>query len=57
MSMTKESEIRDRNDVLNKIIAEVETDLSFFCFDDWGNETSEWKEVKSIINKYKTENK
>ena len=42
-------------EVLNKIIAEIETDLSFFCFDEWGNENSEWKEVKAIINKYKAE--
>lgn len=43
------------NDVLNKIRAEIETDLSNFCFDDWGNETNEWKEVKAIIDKYRTE--
>ena len=41
--------------VLNKIIAEIETDLSFFCFDDWGNENTTWKEVKAIIDKYRVE--
>ena len=40
-------------EVLDKIIAEIETDLSHFCFDDWGNENSTWKEVKAIINKYR----
>lgn len=39
--------------VLDKIKAEIETDLSHFCFDDWGNENPTWKEVKAIIDKYK----
>ena len=44
---------RTDNSILDKIKAEIETDLSHFCFDDWGNENSTWKEVKAIIDKYK----
>ncbi len=44
-------------EVLDKIKAEIETDLSHFCFDDWGNENSTWKEVKAIIEKYREGNK
>ena len=42
-------------DVLDKIRAEIETDLSHFCFDEWGNENPTWKEIKAIIDKYKAE--
>lgn len=42
-------------EVLDKIRAEIETDLSHFCFDEWGNENPTWKEIKAIIDKYKAE--
>lgn len=41
--------------MLNKIRAEIETDLSHFCFDEWGNENPTWKEIKAIIDKYNLE--
>ena len=44
-------EISD-NSVLEDIKAEVETDLSMFCFDLWGNENSTWTEIKAIIDKH-----
>lgn len=51
----REASKEQQEPILDKIRAEIETDLSFFCFDDWGNETTEWKEVKAIIDKYKVE--
>ena len=39
-------------DGLQDAIAEIETDLSWYCFDDWGNMTTEWKVIKDIIYKY-----
>lgn len=42
-------------EVLDKIKTEIETDLSHFCFDEWGNENPTWKEIKAIIDKYKAE--
>ena len=41
-----------RKSELENIKAEIETDLSMFCFDDWGNETTTWKEIKAIIDKH-----
>lgn len=38
--------------VLEDIKAEIEQDLSWFCFDDWGNESSTWTEIKKIIDKH-----
>ena len=32
-----------------KAISEIETDMSFFCFDDWGNENETWTEIKRIL--------
>ena len=40
------------NAVLDKIKAEIETDLSMFCFDDWGNENGSWTAIKEIIDKH-----
>lgn len=45
----------EQESVLDKIRAEIETDLSHFCFDEWGNENLIWKEIKAIIDKYKAE--
>ena len=33
-------------------ITEIETDLSWFCFDDWGNMKPEWKSIKDIIREH-----
>lgn len=38
--------------VLQDIKTEIEQDLSWFCFDDWGNESSTWTEIKKIIDKH-----
>ena len=32
-----------------KAITEIETDMSHFCFDDWGNENETWTEIKRIL--------
>ena len=32
-----------------KAISEIETDMSHFCFDDWGNENATWTEIKKIL--------
>lgn len=45
----------EQEPILDKIRAEIETDLSHFCFDEWGNENPTWKEIKVIIDKYKAE--
>lgn len=45
----------EQESILDKIRAEIETDLSHFCFDEWGNENLIWKEIKAIIDKYKAE--
>ena len=39
-------------EVLKDIKAEIETDMSWVCFDDWGNEITEWTEIKRIIDKH-----
>lgn len=44
-----------RKCTLDRIKAEIETDLSHFCFDEWGNENPTWKEIKAIIDKHKAE--
>lgn len=51
----KALEQEPKAEVLDKIRAEIETDLSHFCFDEWGNENPTWKEIKAIIDKYKAE--
>ena len=33
------------------IKGEIETDLSYICFDDWGNEKAEWTQIKAVIDK------
>lgn len=38
--------------VIEDIKAEIETDLSMFCFDDWGNENGSWTAIKEIIDKH-----
>ena len=45
----------EQEPTINDIITEIETDFSFFCFDEWGNETLGWKELKAIIKKYESE--
>ena len=37
---------------LDDIKAEIETDLSWFCYDEYGNEKVEWTEIKKIIDKH-----
>ena len=41
--------------VIEDIKAEIETDLSMFCFDDWGNENGSWTAIKEIIDKHISE--
>ena len=36
---------------IEDIKAEIETDLSYICFDDWGNEKAEWTQIKAVIDK------
>ena len=38
--------------VIEDIKSEIKTDMSWFCFDEWGNETAEWKKLKAIIDKH-----
>ena len=37
---------------IEDIKAEIETDLSMFCFDDWGNENGSWTAIKEIIDRH-----
>lgn len=37
---------------LQDIKGEIEQNLSWFCFDDWGNESSTWTEIKKIIDNH-----
>ena len=39
-------------EVFEDIKAEIETDLSMFCFDDWGNENGSWTAIKEIIDNH-----
>ena len=50
MQMKKEN--KQLHKALENIKAEIETDMSWFCFDDWGNEITEWTEIKRIIDKH-----
>ena len=48
---------KPRNDVLSReaiedIKTEIETELSWYCFDDWGNETAEWSAIKEILERH-----
>ena len=40
------------NSVLADIKSEIEQKLSWFCFDDWGNETDTWKMIKAIAERH-----
>ena len=33
----------------DSVISEIETDMSHFCFDDWGNENATWTDIKGIL--------
>ena len=37
---------------LEDIKKEIETDLSWFCFDEYGNKKWDWKQIEKIFDKH-----
>ena len=37
---------------LSEVIETIETEASWHCFDDWGNETAAWSAIKEILERH-----
>ena len=44
--------IKEPYKVLKDIKVEIETDLSWFCFDEYGNKKWDWKQLEKVFDKY-----
>lgn len=37
---------------LLEVIETIETEASWYCFDEWGNETAAWSAIKEILERH-----
>lgn len=40
------------SEIIEATKTEIETEASWSCFDDWGNETAEWSAIKEILDRH-----